>query len=225
MPAGKLVKLPESIDFITAAAMMLKGMTARYLLRKTIALQPGDTILFHAAAGGVGLIACQWANRLGATVIGTVGSDEKATIARQNGCSHIINYKRENFVAAVRDFTKGKGVRVVYDSVGKDTFAGSLDCLQPRGMLVSFGQSSGPIPPFDPLQLSAKGSLYLTRPVLGAYVATTEELHETAADLFAMVTSGGVKIAINRHYPLAEATQAHRDLESRATTGSSVLIP
>ncbi len=224
-PADKLVRLPDSIDFAVAAAMMLKGMTARYLLRTTVLIQPGDRILFHAAAGGVGLIACQWAAHLGAEVIGTVGSDEKAILARQNGCRHVINYRKENFVARVKEITNNAGVRVVYDSVGRDTFASSLDCLQPRGMLVSFGQSSGPVPPFDLLQLSVKGSLYLTRPVLGAYVATRTELLETAEDLFDVVASGVVKIAVTRRYPLAQAAKAHAALESRATTGSTVLIP
>jgi NADPH2:quinone reductase len=224
-PADKLVKLPESIDFAVAAAMMLKGMTARYLLHATIGIQPGDHILFHAAAGGVGLIACQWAAHLGAEVIGTVGSDEKAELARRNGCGHVINYRKENFVARVREITGGAGVRVVYDSVGRDTFSGSLDCLQPRGMLVSFGQSSGPVPPVDILQLSAKGSLFLTRPVLSAYVATRVELQQTAEDLFGVVASGAVKIAVTARYPLAEAAKAHVELESRATTGSIILMP
>ena len=224
-PAEKLVKLPDSIDFAVAAAMMLKGMTARYLLRATIGIQPGDRILFHAAAGGVGLIACQWAAHLGAEVIGTVGSDEKVMLARRNGCRHVINYRKENFVARVRDITGGAGVRVVYDSVGRDTFSGSLDCLQPRGMLVSFGQSSGSIPMFDPLQLSAKGSLFLTRPVLSAYVATRTELQQTAEDLFGVVASGAVRITVKSRYPLAEAAKAHAELESRVTTGSTILIP
>jgi NADPH2:quinone reductase len=224
-PAERLVKLPDAVDFATGAAMMLKGMTARYLLKATVRVQPGDWILFHAAAGGVGLIACQWAKHRGASVIGTVGSSEKAALARLNGCSHVINYRNENFVARVREITGGAGVRVVYDSVGRDTFIPSLDCLQPRGMLVSFGQSSGPVGPFDPLLLSARGSLFLTRPVLGAYVATRGELLETAADLFGVVASGAVKIAVTRRYPLAEAAKAHADLESRATTGSCVLIP
>lgn len=224
-PAERLVKLPEAIDFATAAAMMLKGMTARYLLHATIKINRGDRILFHAAAGGVGLIACQWAAHLGAEVIGTVGSEEKADLARQNGCTHVINYRTENFPARVKELTGGSGVRVVYDSVGLDTFEGSLDCLAPRGMLVSFGQSSGPIPPFNPLVLSTKGSLFLTQPVLNAYVATRAELIETAGDLFNAVSSGAIKIAINRRYTLAEAAKAHADLESRATTGSTVLIP
>jgi len=225
LPADKLVKLPDAIDFPMAAAMMLKGMTARYLLRQTIALDQSDSILFHAAAGGVGLIACQWAHHLGVMVIGTVGDDDKAELARASGCDHVINYRRENFVERVREITDGKGVRVVYDSVGKDTFGGSLDCLEPRGLLVSFGQSSGAVPPFDIMQLSAKGSLFLTRPVLNAYVSTPAELQEAADDLFFVVTAGVVKISINQIYPLAEASQAHRDLEARKTVGSSILIP
>jgi NADPH:quinone reductase len=225
LPADRLVRLPDTIDFPMAAAMMLKGMTARYLLKQTMAVNQGDTILFHAAAGGVGLIACQWAHHLGAVVIGTVGDEDKAEMARANGCDHVINYRKENFVERVREITKGKGVRVVYDSVGKDTFAGSLDCLEPRGLLVSFGQSSGVIPPFDIHQLSAKGSLFLTRPVLNAYVSTPAELQEAADDLFFMVMSGVLKISINQIYPLSEAARAHADLETRKTTGSSILIP
>jgi NADPH:quinone reductase len=225
LPADRLAKLPDSIDFPMAAAMMLKGMTARYLLKQTVDLKKGDAILFHAAAGGVGLIACQWAHHLGAIVIGTVGDDDKAEVARTNGCDHVINYRRENFVERVREITGNRGVRVVYDSVGKDTFAGSLDCLEPRGLLVSFGQSSGVIPLFDILQLSAKGSLYLTRPVLNAYVSTHEELQEASDDLFFMVMSGVLKISINQIYPLSEAARAHADLEARKTTGSSILIP
>jgi NADPH:quinone reductase len=225
LPADKLIRLPDTIDFPMAAAMMLKGMTARYLLRRTIVIERGDTILFHAAAGGVGLIACQWAHHLGATVIGTVGDDEKAALARANGCDHVINYRRENFVEQVREITDGRGVRVVYDSVGRDTFAGSLDCLEPHGLLVSFGQSSGVVPPFDLMQLSAHGSLFLTRPVLNSYVSTPAELQEAADDLFFVITAGVVKIAINQIYPLAEASRAHKDLEARKTVGSSILIP
>ncbi|MBN2188878.1 MAG: quinone oxidoreductase [Chitinispirillaceae bacterium] len=225
LPADRLVRLPDAIDFPVAAAMMLKGLTARYLLRKTISIQQGDVILFHAVAGGVGLIACQWARHLGAVVIGTVGDDDKEETARANGCSHVINYRRENFVERVREITGGTGVSVVYDSVGKETFTGSLDCLEPRGLLVSFGQSSGVVPPLDILQLSAKGSLFLTRPVLNTYLSTQEELQLAADDLFFMVMSGAVKISINQIYPLSEAVRAHRDLESRRTTGSSILIP
>jgi NADPH2:quinone reductase len=225
LPAFKLVKIPDAIDFPVAAAMMLKGMAARYLLRKTFSVKQGDIILFHAAAGGVGLIACQWARHLGAVVIGTVGDYDKEETARANGSDHVINYRRENFVEKVREITGGRGVSVVYDSVGKDTFAGSLDCLEPRGLLVSFGQSSGVVPPLDILQLSAKGSLFLTRPVLNTYVSTQEELQEAADDLFFMVMSGTVKISINQIYPLREAVRAHADLEARKTSGSSVLIP
>lgn len=225
LPARKLIKLPDTVDFPIAAAMMLKGMTARYLLRQVIAVGQGDTILFHAAAGGVGRIACQWAHHLGAIVIGTAGSDEKVDIARENGCDYAINYRRENFIERVCEITGGKGVRVVYDSVGKDTFAASLECLQPQGLLVSFGQSSGIVPPFDILQLSAKGSLFLTRPVLNAYVSTPEELQEAATDLFDVVLSGAVEVAVSQIYPLAEAVSAHKDLEARKTTGSSILIP
>jgi NADPH2:quinone reductase len=225
LPADKLVKIPESIDFPMAAAMLLKGMTARYLLRQTYAVSSGDTILFHAAAGGVGLIACQWAHSLGATVIGTVGDDAKIELAQEHGCDHVINYTKENFVERVRALTGGMGVPVVYDSVGKATFAGSLDCLQPRGLLVSFGQSSGVVPPVDLLQLSAKGSLFLTRPVLNSYTPTHVDLRENAEELFSVVASGAVKIKIKHVYPLAEAARAHKDLEARKTTGSSVLIP
>jgi NADPH:quinone reductase len=225
LPASKLVKLPAFIDFPVAAAMMLKGMTARYLLRRILDIGKDDVILFHAAAGGVGLIACQWAHYLGATVIGTVGDADKAELARGNGCDHVINYRQENFVERVKEITGARGVRVVYDSVGKDTFAGSLECLQPRGLLVSFGQSSGSVPPFDILQLSARGSLFLTRPVLNHYVSTPAELQEAADDLFGVVESGAVKIAINQIYPLAEASRAHKDIEARKTSGSSILIP
>jgi NADPH2:quinone reductase len=225
LPALKLTKLPDAIDFPVAAAMMLKGMTARYLLRQTIAITKDDIILFHAAAGGVGCIACQWAHHLGATVIGTVGDDNKEETARVNGCDYVINYRKENFVKRVRDITNGAGVRVVYDAVGKDTFASSLECLQPRGLLVCFGQSSGTVPPFDILQLSEHGSLFLTRPVLNAYVSTSEELQEAADDLFGVVLSGAVKVTVNQVYPLAEASRAHKDLEARKTTGSSILIP
>jgi NADPH:quinone reductase len=223
LPADRVVPLPADIDDRTAAAMMLKGMTAQYLLRQTIQVQPGDTILLHAAAGGVGLIACQWAKQLGATVIGTVGNDEKAQLARENGCDHVVVYSRESVVERVREITGGKGVRVVYDSVGKDTFLQSLDCLRPRGMLVLYGQSSGPVPPFDPALLAGKGSLYLTRPVLFAYTATRPELLATAQDLFSMVRPGKVKIRIDQAFPLAGAADAHRALEGRRTTGSTVL--
>jgi NADPH2:quinone reductase len=222
MPAEKVVTVPEGVDDETAAAMMLKGMTAEYLLRRTYQVKAGDTILFHAAAGGVGLIACQWAKALGATVIGTVGTEEKAELARAHGCDHPILYTKEDFVDRVKDITDGKGVPVVYDSVGKDTFMKSLDCLQPRGLLASFGQSSGSAGAFDPGILAAKGSLYLTRPTLMTYTATRPDLEESAKALFDVVASGKVKIEIHNRYPLSEAEQAHRDLEGRKTTGSTI---
>ena len=225
MPAEKVVKVPAGIDARQAAAMMLQGMTVEYLLRRTCPVRSGDTILFHAAAGGVGLIACQWAKHLGATVIGTVGSDEKAELARAHGCDHTIVYTRENFTERVRELTNGAGVPVVYDAVGRDTFEGSLDCLRPRGMLVSFGQSSGKIDPFDIGILSAKGSLYITRPTLMTYTASRADLEDSAQALFDVVGSGGVRITVNQTFPLAEAANAHRALESRRTTGSTVLMP
>ena len=223
--ADRVVALPDAIDDRTAAAMMLQGMTAQYLLRRTYRVQPGDAILLHAAAGGVGLIASQWARHLGATVIGTVGSDEKAELAHAHGCHHAIVYSRENFVERVREITSGQGVAVVYDSVGKETFLGSLDCLRPLGMMVSFGNASGPVPPLEPGLLAAKGSLFLTRPTLMTYTAKRSDLLASAADLFAVVQSGAVKIEVRQTYPLAEAAQAHRDLEARRTTGSTVLLP
>ena len=225
MPAEKVVKVPAGIDARQAAAMMLQGMTVEYLLRRTCPVRSGDTILFHAAAGGVGLIACQWAKHLGATVIGTVGSDEKAELARAHGCDHTIVYTRENFTERVRELTNGAGVPVVYDAVGRDTFEGSLDCLRPRGMLVSFGQSSGKIDPFDVGILSAKGSLYITRPTLMTYTASRTDLEDSAQALFDVVGSGAVRITVNQAFPLAEAASAHRALESRRTTGSTVLMP
>jgi NADPH2:quinone reductase len=225
MPAAKLVKLPDAISFDTAAAMMLQGLTVQYLLRRTFPLRGGETILFHAAAGGVGLIACQWAKALGVTVIGTVGSDEKAKLARDHGCTHVINYNTENFVERVKEITGGKGVPVVYDSIGKDTFTGSLDCLSPLGMMVSFGNASGPVPPFSLSELQSRGSLFITRPTLVTYSAKREELDAMAADLFAVVESGKVKVEINQRYALKDVGQAHRDLESRKTTGSTILIP
>jgi len=225
MPADRLVRLPEGIDDRTGAAMMLKGMTARYLLKRTARLEPGETILFHAAAGGVGLIACQWARDLGVRVIGTVGSEEKAALAAAHGCDHPVIYTRENVVDRVREITGGKGVSVAYDSVGKDTFEASLDCLRPRGLLVSFGQSSGPVPPFDIGLLNLKGSLFLTRPSLFHYTSDRADLLETAGDLFDAVTRGAVRIEVNQTYPLREAARAHRDLETRRTTGSTVLLP
>ncbi|MGI8725874.1 MAG: quinone oxidoreductase family protein [Methyloceanibacter sp.] len=223
--ADRVVKLPDAIDDETAAAIMLKGMTAQYLLRQTYKVGPKTTLLFHAAAGGVGLIACQWAAALGATVIGTVGSAGKALIARAHGCTHVINYKEEDFVPMVKAYTKDKGVDVVYDSVGKDTFPGSLDCLKPRGMWVSFGQSSGPVPEFKITLLSQKGSLFATRPSLNHYTANRKDLVATANDLFDVLKSGAVKIAVDQSYALAEAARAHADLEARLTTGSTVLRP
>ncbi len=223
--ADRLVLLPTQISYQQAAAMMLQGMTAQYLLRRTYRVQAGDRILFHAAAGGVGLIACQWAKSLGVTVIGTVGSKKKAALAQAHGCDHTILYREEDFVQRVQELTGEAGVAVVYDSVGRETFLKSLDCLQPMGMLASFGQSSGPVTSFDPGLLAKKGSLFLTRPSLMTYTARREDLLASAADLFAAVTSGSVKIEINQQYPLAETAQAHRDLEARKTTGSTILIP
>lgn len=225
LPANRLIKLPAAISDETAAGMMLKGMTARYLLRATYVVKPGDTILLHAAAGGVGLIMSQWAKALGATVIGTVGSDAKAAVARAHGCDHVINYSTEDTVKRVRELTGGKGVPVVYDGVGKDTLMVSLDCLSPRGLMVSFGNASGPVPPLDLLLLSAKGSLYVTRPTLNTYTASDADLQETAQDLVDVVASGKVKIPVNQRYALADVVQAHRDLESRKTTGTTVLLP
>jgi NADPH2:quinone reductase len=224
MPADRLVPLPDTIDDRQAAAMMLQGMTAEYLLRRTYAVQPGQTVLFHAAAGGVGTIACQWLKQLGATVIGTVGTDEKAELARAHGCDHPIVYSRENFVDRVKEITDGAGVPVVYDSVGKDTWEGSLDCLQTRGMLVSFGASSGTPADFSINQLQFKGSLYATRPTLLHYIASREDLLESANALFAAVEKG-LKVEVNQTFPLKDTAQAHRDLEARKTTGSTVLLP
>jgi len=223
-PADRAVKIPEGISFETAAAMMLKGMTAQYLIKRTFKVQPGMTVLWHAAAGGVGLIASQWLKALGAKVIGTVGSDEKAALAKSHGCEHTIVYTRENFVERVKELTGGKGVPVVYDSVGKTTFMGSLDCLQPLGLMVSFGNASGAVEPFPLTVLSQKGSLYITRPTLVSYTAKREDLLATASDLFEVVKSGKVKIEIAKRYPLKDAAQAHRDLEARKTTGSVVLM-
>lgn len=225
MPAAILVKLPETIGFDTGAAMMLQGLTVQYLFRRTFRLQGGETILFHAAAGGVGLIACQWAKALGVTMIGTVGSDEKAALAKAHGCTHTINYNTENFVERVKELTNGKGVPVVYDSIGKDTFIGSLDCLSPLGMMVSFGSASGPVPPFGLNELASRGSLFVTRPTLFTYAAKREDLEVMAADLFDLVEAGKIKIDINQRYALADVAQAHRDLESRKTTGSTILVP
>ena len=223
MPAKFLVRLPKSIDFETAAAMMLKGTTVHFLFRRTYRLQAGQTILFHAAAGGVGLIAMQWARALGVTVIGTVGSDEKAEIARAHGCTHPIVHGREDFVARVREITDGKGVPVVYDSIGRDTFDRSLQCLSPFGLMVSFGNASGPVPPVSLAAL--RGSLYLTRPTGAPHQESRSNVDEMAADLFRMVSSGKVRIEIGRRYPLSETAQAHRDLAGRRTTGSTVLQP
>ena len=225
MPADRVVPLPDAIDDRTAAAVMLKGLTAHYLLRRTYRVQAGETILIHAAAGGVGLIACQWARRLGATVIGTVGSEEKAELARAHGCDHVIVYAREDFTERVRELTEGAGVSVVYDSVGNDTFEGSLDCLARFGMMVSFGNASGPAPAVAPGVLAAKGSLYLTRPTLMDYVAARKDLVAGTEELFGVVLDGSVRIEVNQAYPLADAARAHRDLEARATTGSTVLLP
>lgn len=225
IPAERLIPLPAGVSDLEAAAMMLKGMTAEYLLCRTFPVHEGHVVLVHAAAGGVGLILCQWAKHLGATVLGTVGSDDKAEIARRNGCDHPIVYTRESFVERVREITRGTGVSVVYDSVGRATWEGSLDCLARRGMMVSFGNASGPVEPVSPLVLSAKGSLFLTRPTLMAYTASREELLESAERLFGVVRDGAVRITVNRTYPLAAAAQAHRDLEDRRTTGSSVLLP
>ena len=224
-PAARLVKIPAGVDDRTAAAMMLKGMTSQYLLRRTYRVQKGDTILMHAAAGGVGQILCQWAKALGATVIGTVGSDEKVALAKKAGCKHVIVTSREKIVERVKEITKGKGVPVVYDGVGKDTFMDSLDCLAPLGLLASFGNASGAVTQFNPGVLAQKGSLFLTRPTLMSYTATREDLVKAAAELFSMVKSRKVKILINQTYPLRDAAQAHRDLEGRKTTGSTVLIP
>lgn len=225
VPADRLVPLPDWVSDEAAAAVMLKGLTVQYLLRQTYPVREGETILFHAAAGGVGLIACQWAKHLGVTTIGTVSSDEKAELARAHGCHHVIIYTRENFVERVLEITGGQKVPVVYDAVGATTFDGSLDCLRPRGMMVSFGNASGPPPPFNLLVLSQKGSLFITRPTLFHYTETREELLAAAADLFEVMRSGAVKVEIHQRYPLAEAAQAHRDLEGRKTTGSTVLLP
>jgi NADPH2:quinone reductase len=225
MPAAILVKLPDAIDFDSAAGMMLQGLTVQYLFRRTFPLRGGETILFHAAAGGVGLIACQWARALGVTMIGTVGSDEKGVLAKANGCAHVINYNKQDFVQQVKEITGGKGVPVVYDSIGKDTFTGSLDCLAPLGMMVSYGSASGPVAPFGLNELASRGSLFITRPTLFTYTAKREDLDAMASELFGMVESGRIKIDINQRYALKDAAQAHRDLEARKTSGSTILIP
>ncbi|HEX2605506.1 MAG TPA: quinone oxidoreductase [Oxalicibacterium sp.] len=225
MRADVLVKLPASISFETGAAVMLQGLTVQYLFRRTFVLQGGETILFHAAAGGVGLIACQWARAMGVTMIGTVGSDEKAELAKAHGCVHVVNYRKENFVERVKEITGGKGVPVVYDSIGKDTFTGSLDCLAPLGMMVSFGSASGPVPPFDLGQLASRGSLFITRPSVFDYTAKRDDLEKAAAELFSMIEGGKIKVDVHQRYALEDVAQAHRDLESRKTTGSTILIP
>ncbi len=225
MPADRLVILPDALSFEQGAAMMLQGLTAQYLLRRTYRVQAGDTILIHAAAGGVGLIVCQWAKALGAKVIGTVGSDDKAALAQAHGCDHAIVYTRENFAERVRDITAGEGVAVVYDSIGRDTFMDSLSCLRPLGMMVLFGAASGAVPPFDPLVLAQKGSLFLTRPTLFGYIAKRADLLSMADELFEMVMTGKVRLEVNQRYPLRDAARAHADLEARRTTGSTVLLP
>jgi NADPH2:quinone reductase len=225
MPAERLVSLPDNISDNQAAGMMLKGLTAQYLVRATYPVKSGETVLVHAAAGGVGLILCQWAKHLGATVIGTVSTGEKAALVRSHGCDHPILYTRENVVERVEELTDGKGVPVVYDSVGKDTFFASLGCLRPRGLMVTYGNSSGAVPPISLLELSKRGSLYVTRPTLMNYTASREELLANAAELFDVAASEAVKIEVNQTYALKDAAQAHRDLEARKTTGSTVLIP
>jgi len=222
IPADRLVKLPDTLSFEQGAAMMLQGMTAQYLLKRTYPVKAGDTILVHAAAGGVGLILCQWAKALGVHVIGTVGSDEKAALAKAHGCTHPIVYTRENFQERVMEITQGQKVPVVYDSIGRDTFMQSLESLAPLGTMVLYGAASGPVPPFDLGLLAKMGSLFITRPTLFTYTAQREDLERISSDLFDVVTSGQVKLFINQHYPLSEAAQAHRDLEARKTTGSTV---
>lgn len=222
IPAERLVKLPDGIDTKMAAAMMLQGMTVQYLIRRTYNVGPGTMMLLHAAAGGVGLIASQWASHLGATIIGTVGSEEKGVLAKAHGCTHVINYRTENFAERVKEITGGLGVDVVYDSIGKDTFPASLDCLRPRGLWVTFGNASGPVPPFEIALLARKGSLFATRPALNHYIATRDDLIATAEDLFDVVQKGHVKISVNQTYALKDAAQAHRDLEARKTMGSTV---
>jgi NADPH2:quinone reductase len=225
MPAERLVKIPDGVSDRSAATLMLKGLTVQYLFRQTYRLKAGDTILFHAAAGGVGLIACQWARALGVTMIGTVGSDAKAALAKENGCTHTIVYTRENFVDRVKELTGGKGVPVVYDGIGKDTFPASLDCISPRGMWVSFGNASGAVPPFDILLLSQKGSLYATRPTLFTYAAKREDLKTMAAELFELVLAGKIVSEPRQTFTLKDAAGAHIALESRATVGATVLLP
>jgi len=223
--ADQLIPLPDGVDFQTAAALMFKGLTARYLLRDTFAIRPGHVVLYHAAAGGLGLIFCQWAASLGATVIGTVGSDAKIPLAQAHGCTHVINYRTQDFAARVRNLTGGQGVDVVYDAVGKDTFSGSLDCLKTRGLWVSFGRASGAPPAVEMATLAAKGSLYATRPTLFHHIATPEQRHIAAADLFSALQSGAIRVEVNQKYPLQQAAAAHTDMEARVTTGASVLVP
>lgn len=225
MPADRVIKMPKTISDETAASMMLQGMTAQYLLRQTYRVKKGDTILVHAAAGGVGLIMCQWAKHLGATVIGTVGSKKKADLARAHGCDHPIDYTKQNFVDRVLKITKGEKLPVVYDSIGKTTFPASLEVLRPRGLWVSYGNASGPVPPFDAGILAAKGSLFMTRPSLPHYTGSRDDLVKTARDLVNVVSKGIVKIEVNQQYALKDAAKAHRDLEARKTTGSTVLLP
>lgn len=225
LPAHRVLHLPDAIDFETGAAMMLQGLTAAYLLHRTYRVQAGDTVLIHAAAGGVGLIACQWAKALGATVIGTVGSEAKAVIARAHGCDHVIDYSCEDFVGRVRALTGGEGVPVVYDGVGRATFDGSLDCLRPLGMMVSYGNASGTVPPFDLLELSRRGGLFLTRPTLANYTAKRDDLVALGQALMDVVASGAVRVEVHQRYALRDAAQAHRDLEARRTTASTILLP
>jgi NADPH2:quinone reductase len=225
IPAWRAVKLPDWISDETAAASMLKGFTSHYLLKSTFAVKAGQTILVHAAAGGVGLILCQWAKHLGATVIGTVGSDSKRELALNNGCTHVFNSRTDDIIAKVKELTNGEGVPVVYDSVGKDTFETSLDCLAVRGLMVTFGNASGPVPPFEPHRLSPKGSLFLTRPTLVHHIRTAEETQERADDLFGVIREGAVKIQVHQRFALAEAREAHEALHGRGTTGATVLIP
>jgi len=225
MPASVLVKLPDSVNFETAAAVMLQGLTVQYLFRRTYKIKPGETILFHAAAGGVGLLACQWAKAYGVKMIGTVSSEAKAEMAKANGCAYVINTSEESFVDRVEEITKGQGVPVVYDSIGKDTFFDSLNCLAPMGMMVSFGNSSGPVPDFSLTELSSRGSLFITRPSLMHYIAARSDLDQMAAELFAMIERKKISVQINQRYALEDVAKAHHDLEARKTTGSSILIP
>lgn len=225
LPASQLIKLPDDISFETAAAVMLKGLTVHYLFHSTFKLERGHTILFHAAAGGVGLLACQWARHIGATMIGTAGSPEKAALARRFGCAHVIEYRRENFVERVKQLTDGKGVDVVYDAVGKDTWPASLDCLKPRGLMVSFGNASGPVPAVQPLDLTQRGSLFFTRPALAAYIANPQEYQQRSNDLFNLIRQGVLKVEIGATFSLTDVAKAHQALESRSSSASMILIP